>query len=376
MWISDAPSGLVTGSQFLFVTSFLLQVLFLIFLYGRLTVFKQNLVTPGVIPPVSVIVATRNEEENLRVLIPLLLNQSHPDFEIIIVNNQSTDQGKQVVEAFQALHTNIRLIELTDYSPTLAGKKHPLSVGIKAAKYDHFLFTDADCRPASTYWLQGMASSFSKSHEMVLGYGPYLKEKGFLNRCIRFDTAWIGITYCAYALAGRPYMGVGRNIAYTRKLYDSVNGFDAHRHIASGDDDLFIQSAAKKTKVCIQLQPSTFCQSKAEITLIDWMRQKARHYSTAGSYKVFKKALLGIYPVSMVLLYLSFVILLLMDEKWIFSSVAMVFIILIKWWAQGKALVKLDEKGFARFFPFLDLMYAIFIPMVYITQIRKPKNKW
>lgn len=106
------------------------------------------------------------------------------------------------------------------------------------------------------------------------------------------------------------------------------------------------------------------------------MRQKARHYSTAGSYKVFKKALLGIYPVSMVLLYLSFVILLLMDEKWIFSSVAMVFIILIKWWAQGKALVKLDEKGFARFFPFWDLMYAIFIPMVYITQIRKPKNKW
>jgi len=376
MWILDAPNWLVTGSQILFVTTFFIQFLFVTLLFGRLAFYKSKANTSPFTPSVSIIVAARNEQENLSVLLPMLLKQSYPTFEIIIVNNHSQDESKQVVEKFQSSHTNLRLIELNDYSAQLHGKKYPLSVGIELAQYDHFLFTDADCRPASTDWLRLMASSFSDSHELVLGYGPLFKEKGFLNRCFRFDAAWIGMNYFSFALANIPYMGVGRNIAYSRKVFDSVNGFNAHSHISSGDDDLFVQDAANKTQAKIQIHPNSFCPSGAQKSLKDWLHQKARHYTTAGNYKVFKKALLGIYPMSLFLLHVSFVILSLLDENWIFSCPAMVLILLLKWWIQGKAMVKLDEKGLALFFPFWDLMYAISIPVVYVTQLRKPKNKW
>jgi hypothetical protein len=249
-------------------------------------------------------------------------------------------------------------------------------LAIKGAKYEHFILTDADCKPASSLWLKKMTSSFSSKKQIVMGYGPFVKDKGILNKIIRFDAAWIGVNYITMALAKLPYMGVGRNLGYTKSVFNSVSGFKSHYAIPSGDDDLFIQEAAQKSNYTINIDPDTFCYSPAVPSWNRWVRQKSRHYSTSNKYKVIKKLLLGIYPMSLLLLWISFVILLFNTDFRIISGVVFGVIVLLKWWIQGKCLLKLKEKSFVYTLPFWDLFYAILAPMLFYLTEQKRNAKW
>lgn len=353
-----------------------IQLLHLVFLNARLAFYKEKPDAEEVLPAVSVIIAARNEEDNLFEIIPLIAAQNYPNFEIIVVNNQSIDDSKWLLKAFQLEFANIRVVELGKNHHLKPGKKLPITLGIRAAKYEYLVLTDADCRPASTNWLRHMAHSFSDTEQIVLGYGPYLKTSGFLNQLIRFDTAWIGVSYFSMALANLPYMGVGRNLAYSKSVFEQANGFKSHYSIASGDDDLFIQEAAKKKNYCIQIHPDSHCYSMPEETWRKWFFQKSRHYSTSSKYNVIKKALLGIYPVSLLALWISFVILLL-GKVWVEElGVIFLVILVVKWFIQGKCLFRLQEKPFAYAFPLWDLFYACLMPVLYLNLIRKPRKKW
>lgn len=236
--------------------------------------------------------------------------------------------------------------------------------------------TDADCKPASPNWLREIGSTFSEKKKIVLGYGPYTTEKGFLNRVVRYDTAWIAVNYLSFALARMPYMGVGRNLAYTKSAFDQANGFKSHYAISSGDDDLFIQEAAKKRNYSIALSQDSYMYSPAEKTWAAWYRQKARHYTTSPNYQVIKKALLGIYPVTLLLMYISFITLLFNEDfRWL-ALIIFGVILALKWWIQGKCFLRLKEKSFVAFFPFNDLLYAIGLPIMYYTGEAKTTNKW
>jgi poly-beta-1,6-N-acetyl-D-glucosamine synthase len=197
-----------------------------------------------------------------------------------------------------------------------------------------------------------------------------------LNKIIRFDTAMIGMNYFSFALSKIPYMGVGRNLAYTKSLFNSVNGFKSHYSVISGDDDLFIQETAKKRNYNIQINPSSFCVSKGKDSFSKWVVQKSRHYTTSDQYQVIKKLLLGIYPMSLLLAWISFVILLLNNEYRILSLIVFGSLIILKWWIQGVCLAKLKVKSFIWFFPILDLFYAILIPSLYYMSDKNNKTKW
>lgn len=360
-----------------FMASWIIQFFYLLFIHIRFLRFKPKEISQAAaLPPLSVIVAARNESENLYELIPLILEQEYPSFEIIVVNNQSLDDSKWLLKAYQQQFPNLHVVELEKNHHLRPGKKLPLTLAVRAARFDHFVFTDADCRPTSKKWLLSMANGFSPSHDIVLGYGPYVKKKGFLNRLIRFDTAWIALNYFSFALSRLPYMGVGRNLAYSRKVFESVGGFKSHYYIVSGDDDLFIQQAAKNRNYTIAIEQDSFCPSAPESTWKRWVFQKRRHYSTASHYDVIKKSLLGIYPVSLFTLLISFISLLLTNTM-VWGSLGAFFgLILAKWIVQGKGLFKLKEKRLAWFFPFWDFFYAIFIPLVFLFLNRKPRNKW
>jgi hypothetical protein len=178
------------------------------------------------------------------------------------------------------------------------------------------------------------------------------------------------------ALAKLPYMGVGRNLAYTKTVFNSVSGFKSHYFIPSGDDDLFIQEAAQNSNYTITIDPETFCYSPAAPSWNRWVRQKSRHYSTSNKYKVIKKLLLGIYPVSLLLLWISFVILLFNTDFRIIGGVVFGVIVLLKWWIQGKCLLKLKERNFVYALPFWDLFYAILTPMMFYLTEQKRNAKW
>ncbi|HLW39046.1 MAG TPA: glycosyltransferase, partial [Brumimicrobium sp.] len=242
-----------------------IQLFWLFFFYSRIAFHKEKKPSTSSLP-ISIIISARNEEDNLAEFLPYILEQDYPNFEVIVVNHQSTDGTEYILKAFQETHSHLRVITLERDKHLAFGKKLPLTVGIKGAKHNHLLLTDADCMPTSNQWLKIMASKFSDKKEIVLGYAPLRKTKGFLNKLIRFDTAFIALNYLSFAKAGTPYMGVGRNLAYTKDLFLKNKGFKSHYSIQSGDDDLFIQEVAKKKNYTISLSPDSFCVSDAKET--------------------------------------------------------------------------------------------------------------
>ena len=353
-----------------------IQLSYVVFIFLRLAFFKEKKPVASTLLPISIIIAARNESDNLYDNLPFILTQDYPEFEVIIVNNQSVDESAWLLKALCLQHKNLKVVEIGKNKHLLPGKKLPITLGVKAAKYERMVFTDADCKPASNQWLRIMSETFTEKNQIILGYAPYFRTKGIINRIIRYDTAFIGASYLSFALAKIPYMGVGRNLAYTKKVFESVRGFKSHYSLPSGDDDLFIQEAAVNQNYTIQISPETFCYSKASETWKGWVRQKTRHYSTSSRYKVIKKALLGIYPISLLLVWLTFVILL-FNAKWFAISLILFgFMIIVKWLIQGKCLRTLNEKGFALAFPLWDLGHALLMPMLYNFSDHKRYKKW
>lgn len=358
-----------------FVGIALVQLVYTCLFFGRLA-FKKIKPQSTEFPPISVVIAARNESDNLYENLPKILAQQYPKFEVVVVNHQSIDDSKHLLGALQREYKNLIVMEVERSKHLQASKKLPLTLGIKKANYEHLILTDADCSPTSDFWLQRMAEQFSDQKQLVLGYGPYKSEAGILNRIIRFDTAMIAVHYFSMAINGSPYMGVGRNIAYTKTAFNSTHGFKSHYSLASGDDDLFVQEAAKKRNYSIQLSSDSFMFSEGKSTWETFVFQKSRHYTTASRYKVFKKALLGIYPLTTLLLHLSFVILLLQPEcRWQACSV-LGLIIVIKWWLLGKCFSRLKAKSFIPFLPITDLLYTLLMPFFYYSALQKRNTSW
>ena len=350
-----------------------IQLFYSFFFFLRLALHKNKEATNLKKAPVSVVICAKNEELNLIHNLPFILNQNYPDFEIVVVNHGSTDQTAKVLSDYQKTHNNLKVLYFENDKP---GKKDPLTFGINNASNEYLILTDADCRPASDIWIRKFSSDFAINKQIILGYGPHNKSKGVLNYFIRFDTAIIGTTYLSFALSRFGYMGVGRNIGYTKTLFASVNGFESHKEIASGDDDLFIQQAINKSNFQIQTDSDTYCYSNTCLSLKSWISQKKRHQSTSSKYKVINKALLGIYSCSLILMWFSFVSLFVEGEHRELSLEIFCFVLAVKWGIQGSAMRKIKEGHFIWVFPFLELAQNIAMTLIYCLGGKTKKNKW
>lgn len=352
------------------------QLIYVVLFFGRLA-FRKPSAPAKSLPPLSIVIAARNESDNLFENLPKILNQDYPGtFEVVVVNHQSIDDSKHLLSALQRSYPHLVVMEVEKSKHLLPSKKLPLTLGIKKAKYEHLILTDADCSPASEHWLQRMAEQFSDQKQLILGYGPYKEEPGFLNKVIRFDTTMIAVHYFSMAINRLPYMGVGRNMAYTKTLFNSVSGFKSHYAMASGDDDLFVQQTAKKNNYSIQLAQDSFMYSDGKSTWETFVLQKARHYSTSPRYNFFKRTMLGIYPLTTLLLLVSFVILLSQPEWWIHAVAGFGFVFALKWWLLGVCFKRLKSPGFIALIPFLDIAYVLVLPFFYYSTLQKRTSSW
>jgi biofilm PGA synthesis N-glycosyltransferase PgaC len=130
-----------------------------------------------------------------------------------------------------------------------------------------------------------MAAGFTGATQIVLGYSPYTRTRNFLNPFIRFETLKTAINYLSAALNGNAYMGIGRNLAYTKTCFLGPKGFASHMHVISGDDDLFVNQNATADNTTIEIHPDTFVYTDAKTTLGGWFRQKRRHMGVGTLYK-------------------------------------------------------------------------------------------
>lgn len=258
---------------------------------------KENAVIDQVYP-VSIIVCAHDEEQNLRELIPLLLNQQHESFEVIIVNDRSNDGTYDYLLEETKKHSRLKMVNIDKKPDHVNAKKYAITLGIRAAQYEWIVLTDADCRPVSESWLQSMSNGFGEKTEIVLGYSAYTKEPGLLNLFIRFETLFTGMQYIAYALAGNPYMGVGRNLAYRKSLFLNNKGFHDFIGVTGGDDDLFVNRFANKGNTAVQTGESSLVYSIPKHTFREFFWQKVRHLSTGKKYKFNHKVLLGVFSMT------------------------------------------------------------------------------
>ncbi|MGB1646719.1 MAG: glycosyltransferase [Crocinitomicaceae bacterium] len=370
----NIDNGIILFLFTLFIGTIIVQLYYILFIFQKLAFLNFQRKSASNEIPISVIIAARNESHNLQENLRFILEQDYSNFEVIVVNNNSTDDSYQVLSALKKGYNHLEIIEFNNPDHVRQGKKLPLTLGIKAAKNEHLLLTDADCKPKSNQWIKKMARGF-KEKEIILGYGPYIKTSGLLNSIIRFDTAWIGMNYFSFALNGFAYMGVGRNLAYTKSAYQAVDGYKSHHMLASGDDDLFIQEASKKSSLGIEIDADTHCFSPSKNTWSEWVHQKSRHFTTTPKYSFIKKLLLATYPITLVVAWFSFVSLMMLSNS-VFICSIMILFYTIKWWIQGKCLIKLNQRKFALFFPLWDLFYSFLSPVLYMMGKTKRNKNW
>lgn len=299
-----------------FAVSVLILLLYYILIFSRLLFHKNKNVS--VEPdPVSVIIASRDDARFLRKHLPVVLEQKGVEFEVIVVDDCSLDDTSDVIREFDKKYENFRHSRLFENGDFEGGKKIAVTIGIKAAKYPNLVFIDADCYPDSDNWLRLMAERLMFK-KVVLGYGPYQKEKGLLNKIIRYDTYKIAMQYLSYSLAGVPYMGVGRNLAYHSYLYFDVKGFTSHKNVVSGDDDLFINEVSNSKNTGIEISPDSFVYSVPKKTYSKWEFQKRRHLTTAVKYKFIHKILLFLLPFSQYMMLIAMAYLLIIQFEYVF----------------------------------------------------------
>jgi glycosyltransferase involved in cell wall biosynthesis len=354
----------------------LVQLFYYLWFFSRIAFFKNRQRSASRQHAVSVIVCARDEAGNLAKNLPGILVQSYPStHEVIVINDNSYDESKYLLEGLQKTFRHLQVVELTQEAKLIPGKKFPLSIGIKQAKHEILLLTDADCVPASEHWITTMQNGYDDDTEIVLGYGPLHKKPGLLNKLIRFETFHTALQYLSYAQAGLPYMGVGRNLSYRRGLFFRHKGFSSHNHIPGGDDDLFINMAATKKNTRIVIDPDAFTLSAPARNWTQWLRQKRRHYSTGKYYKPLHKFLLGLYALTHFLFYpLLAASILYSDWRLALGVFGIKFI--VQQIIYYKAMRKLNETDLWAWIPLLDLWmcfyYLIFAPALW----RKPRTSW
>lgn len=371
-YLPYAPLG-VLGILLLF------QLYYIYFVYGKLAFYTTKSFRE--VPqqhPVSVIVCAHNEEKNLQVYLPQLLEQDYPLFEVVLVDDCSDDESKWLLRDMAARYPErLKVVEIKEHIRLKHTKKFAVTMGIKAAKYGHLVFTDADCQPAGPFWLAEMAGAFAQEKEIVLGYSPYFRYPGLLNRLIRFETTHTAMSYLSYALRGNAYMGVGRNLAYKKSLFYKGKGFNKHMHIKSGDDDLFVNHNATRTNTVISLHPDAHMLSVPKETWKSYYKQKARHSGASTLYKSRHKRMLATQLLSALSFYLLLMVCLVAYPAWWYIPLGMYGLrLLSQFLIFSRVYRKLQVRDLLIWLPLLDVCYYFYICTNGLFNRGKKQTSW
>ncbi len=351
-------------------------IFYYLFYFSRIAFYKKKLTTKTELPPLSIVLCAHNERNNLEKNVPLLLSQQYPaPHQLLLVNDNSDDGTKLSMQRMVKNHAEMDMITIERRNKGSIGKKYPLSIGIEESKYNHLLLTDADCMPASSQWAHKMASAFAPGIDIVLGYGTYRKHPGWMNKVIRFETLHSAIQCFSFALAGQPYMGVGRNLSYTKDVFMRHKGFVSISNIPGGDDDLFINKAATASNTVIEIDKDAHTISVPKKKWSEWVHQKTRHYSTSKYYKTQHKFLLGLYSLSHFLFY-PLLLATAIAYSWQIALALFLAKSVVQFSVFSSAMKKLNETDLIKWFFILDGLMTLYYLFFFTKLWKKESNKW
>ena len=349
----------------------IVQLIYYLGLYKRihthnLAVGKDEVHFGRELPPLSVVICARNESENLRRNLPAILKQDYPDFEVIVINDGSTDESEDLLSELEEEYPNLYHSFTPDSARYISRKKLALTLGIKASKYDWLVFTEADCTPVSDKWLRRIARNFTPSTDIVLGYSGYERGKGWLHKRVSFDSLFTSLRYLGFALAGKPYMGIGRNLAYRKELFFKVKGFSTHLNMQRGEDDLFINQIANENNTRVETSPDSVIRMQPVERYKDWKEEKVSYMATARFYKGSQRWLLGLETATRLLFYvacLSGIVFGILSFHWLAAGLVLLLWI-VRYSAQAYVINKTaNEMGDNRSYYFTLLVFDIIRPL-------------
>ncbi|MDR0657525.1 MAG: glycosyltransferase [Mediterranea sp.] len=303
---------------------FLIQVIYYLALYNRIrthnkAVRRNKLSFSEVLSPLSIVIYAKNETENLRSFLPSVLEQDYPEFEVIVVNDGPTDESEELLSLLSRDYPHLHRSFTPENSRYISHKKLALTLGIKASKYDWLVFTEANCHPVSKNWLRLMARNFTPGTDIVLGYSGYERMKGWMHKKIAFDTLFISMRYLGYALARKPYMGIGRNMAYRKELFFQQKGFSAHLNLQRGDDDLFVNKIATKKNTRVETDVNATIRMRPIQHKTNWREKKVSYMATSQYYRGSQRYVLGFETFTRILFYLAVIATIIfgtLDKHW------------------------------------------------------------
>lgn len=359
-----------------FVIVAVLQLVYYLGIFGKFSFAKPQAITPKRLS-VSVIVCAKNDAAKVKELIPVLAGQNYPDFELVLIDNASSDETLDVFEEFEKQYPNIRLVKVENNEAFWGNKKYALTLGIKAARKDYLLFTDANCYPTSPNWILSMTSQFTLNKTIILGYSAYEKvAKSFLNKIIRFDAVITATQQFAWAKLGNPFTGDGRNLAYKKDEFFKRNGYINHMSIPTGADALFVNDAATKKNTAICYAPESFTYSKAKKTFGAWTKEKRRAAFTASFFKPLDRFVIKLFAFLQIAFFVLAIVLLALQYNWMFIVPVIVVRYIAGWITVAQSAARLNEKDTAYWFPVMEIILIFTQLYVYIANLTSKPVHW
>ena len=326
--------------------------------------------------PVSIIICAWNELSGLKKILPQLYIQAHASFEIIVVDDRSTDGTYEFLIDERRKHDNLRIVRI-DWTPDhLNSKKYALTLGLKAARNNLVLLTDADCYPNSIHWIKTMTSYFDRNTDFILGYSQYVKEPGMLNLFIRYETLQTAILYFSSAIGRDPYMGVGRNLAYKKDIFFDSKGFKGYYQIVGGDDDLFVNKHADTRNTKSVLDPEAIVYSSPKTSFSDFFKQKIRHLSVSKYYRLRHRIKLGVFTISKLLFWISFIWCMSLSEfDWPILVSAFIYFsfLTLQFYISSR---KMGDQFEIYTVPLFDLLYVLYLSGFGVLALIRKRIPW
>lgn len=315
---------------------FIVQLVYYLSLYNRIhlrsrAVKRSELHFSQELPPLSVIIYAREEAGNLRRNLTAILEQDYPQFEVIVINDGNTDDSEDYLTLMEEKYPNLYHSFVPDSSRYISRKKLAITLGVKASKYDWLVLTNANCLPETDQWLRTMARNFTSRTQIVLGYSGYERGKGWLHKRVSFDNLFTSMRYLGFALAGKPYMGIGRNMAYRKELFYQQKGFSAHLNLQRGDDDLFVNQVATAENTRVETDRNAIIRMQPVYRAKDWREEKISYMATARFYHGIQRYLSGFETTTRLLFHLAWigtVTIAILKSQWLIAGIAFLLFVL------------------------------------------------
>lgn len=351
----------------------LFQVIYYILVYGSTCFHKTKNADLEDYPSVSVVISAKDSAYNLEKRLPIILEQQYPNFEVVVVNDSSRDDSQYILKILQEIYPNLNVVHLHENVNKFLGKKYPISIGIRSAKNDIILLTDTDTQPSTYNWITEMVKAFDPKTEMVIGHFNYDSSKTLLNSLIQYEHQTTSMNYLGNAILGHPFTGTGRNLAFTRDMFFSVNGFISQYNIPVGEDMIFVNKYAKAQNTNVVITKDTINLSSPKEKFYEWRMQKKNYYRSISYFKFKDKIIPYLMPLTTFFLYTIIGLGLFYSFPWEYLILCLIIKYTVQILIYFKSSRKLGSKQLAFLAPIYEILFLVLNTIIGISSLLRKK---